>query len=78
MYVVCTHLLTKFSSIVQEDHESLGNAYSLTLILYYLNNSYIGFTLKMESVSKNIIFGLKMIVKSGLENFFLKSLHAGR
>ena len=25
--------------------------------------------LKMESVSKNIIFGLKMMVKSGLEKF---------
>ena len=28
------------------------------------------FTLKMESVSKNTIFGLKMMVKSGLENIF--------
>ena len=32
----------------------------------------------MESVSKNTIFGLKMMVKSGLEKFILKSLHAGR
>ena len=39
----------------------------------YLTDSYIGFTLKMESVSKNTIFGLKMMVKSGLE-----SLHAGK
>ena len=37
----------------------------------YLTDSYIGFTLKMESVSKNTIFGLKMMVKSGLENLFL-------
>ena len=44
----------------------------------YLTDSYIGFTLKMESVSKNTIFGLKMMVKSGLEKFILKSLHAGR
>ena len=44
----------------------------------YLTDSYIGFTLKMESVSKNTIFGLKMTVKSGLEKFILKSLHAGR
>ena len=29
--------------------------------------------LKMESVSKNTIFGQKMIVKSGLEQFILKS-----
>ena len=30
----------------------------------------------MESVSKNTIFGLKMILKSGLEKIFLKFLHA--
>ena len=28
----------------------------------YLTDSYIGFTLKMESVTKNTIFGLKMMV----------------
>ena len=44
----------------------------------YLTDSYIDFTLKMESVSKNTIFGLKMMVKSGLEKFILKSLDAGR
>ena len=44
----------------------------------YLTDSYIGFTLNMESVTKNTIFGLKMMVKSGLEKFILKSLHAGR
>ena len=44
----------------------------------YLTDSYIIFTFKMESVSKNTIFGLKMMVKSGLEKFILKSLHAGR
>ena len=33
----------------------------------YLTDSYIGFTLKIESVSKNTFFGLKMMVKSGLE-----------
>ena len=38
----------------------------------YLTESYIVFTLKMESVSKNTIFGLKMMVKSGLEKIFLK------
>jgi hypothetical protein len=33
----------------------------------------------MESVAKNdTIFGLKMMVKSGLEKTILKSLHAGR
>ena len=40
----------------------------------YLTESYIAFTLKMESVTKNTIFGLKMMVKSGLEKFSLKSL----
>ena len=39
----------------------------------YLTDSYIGFTLKMESVTKNTIFGLKMMVKSGLEKFILYS-----
>ena len=43
----------------------------------YLTDSYIIFTIKMESVSKNTIFGLKMIVKSGLEKIFLKFIHAG-
>ena len=41
-----------------------------------LTDSYIVFTLKMESVSKNTIFGLKMMVKTGLEKIFLKFLHA--
>ena len=36
----------------------------------YLTESYIAFTLKMESVTKNTIFGLKMMVKSGLEKLF--------
>ena len=41
----------------------------------YLTDAYIHFTL---IVSKNTIFGLKMMVKSGLEKFILKSLHVGR
>ena len=36
----------------------------------YLTDSYIGFALKMEYVSKNTIFGLKMMVKSGLKILF--------
>ena len=40
------------------------------------SDSYIRFTLKMESVTKNTIFGLKMMVKSSLEKIFLKFLHA--
>ena len=46
----------------------------LTFKTSYLTDSYIVFTLKMESVSKNTIFGQKMMVKSGLEQFILKSL----
>ena len=42
-----------------------------------MTDSYIDFTLKMKSVSKNTIFGLKMMEKSGLEKIFLKFLHAG-
>ena len=37
----------------------------------YLTDSYISFTHKIESVSKNTIFGLKIMVKSGLENGIL-------
>ena len=44
----------------------------LSLNTSYLTDSYMVFTLKMESVSKNTIFGL-----SGLERIFLKFLHAG-
>ena len=58
------------------------HTYSFCSLFYlntsYMTDSYIGFTLKMESVTKNIIFGLKMMVKSGLEKFILKSVHAGR
>ena len=38
----------------------------------YLTNSYIVFTLKMESVSKKTFFDLKMMVISGLEFFVFK------
>ena len=43
----------------------------------YLTDLHIVFTLKMESVYKNTIVGLKMKVKSGLEKIFLKFLHVG-
>ena len=49
---------------------------ALTRLTWLIHTSV--FTLKMESVSKNTIFGLKVMVKSGLEKFILKSLHAGR
>ena len=43
---------------------------------YLLTDSQIAFSLKIQSVSKNTIFCLKMIVKSGLEKMFLKFLYA--
>ena len=42
----------------------------------YMRNPDIVYILKMEYVSKINIFGLKMMVKSGLEKIFLKFLHA--
>ena len=50
----------------------------LTFNTSYLTDSYIGSTLKMESVPKNTIFGLKMMEKSGLGKIISKSLHAER
>ena len=38
----------------------------------------IVFTLKMESVTQNIIFGLKILLKSGLELFIFKILLCGK
>ena len=49
----------------------------LRLNTSYLIDSYIVFTLKMESQPKNIIFSLKMMMKSDLEKNILKFLHAG-
>ena len=43
----------------------------------YLTGSYIVFTLKMESVPEITMFGLQMMIKSGLEKIFLKLLNAG-
>ena len=42
----------------------------------YMRNPDMVYVLKMEYVSKINIFGLKMMVKSGLEKIFLKFLHA--
>ena len=42
-----------------------------------MRNHDMVYVLKMEYVSKINIFGLKMMVKSGLEKIFLKFLHAG-
>ena len=51
--------------------EMLGILVTALINTSYLTDSYIGFTLKMESVTKNTIF------LSVLEKFILKSLHAG-
>ena len=51
-------------------------ARSIKFSTFHLTDSYIIFTLKMESISKNTIVGLKMTVKSGLEKIFLKFLHS--
>ena len=62
----------KRSAIDNDNHQTVQGARERFLFLNtsYLTDSYIIFTLKMESVSKNTIFDLKMIVKSGLEIFF--------
>ena len=39
----------------------------------YLTDSYIVFSLNMESVPKVTIFGLEMMVKSGLGKYFWNS-----
>ena len=68
-----------FLKLISDTAIAIAIWFVIKLILNtsYLTDSYIIFTLKMESVSKNTIFGLKMMVKSGLEKIFLKFLHAG-
>ena len=52
-------------------------AYSVVSInKQYMRNPDTVYVLKMEHVSKINIFGLNMMVKSGLEEIFLKFLHA--
>ena len=60
------------------DHHSLA---CRPVVRKQLNTQYMGnpdmpYVLKMEYVSKVNKFGLKMMVKSGLEIIFLKFLHA--
>ena len=52
------------------------NAFTKGINTQYGCHTTIVFTLKMQSVSEITIFGRKMMVKSGLEQIFLKSLHA--
>ena len=57
--------------------EYLSKSPKIGINTSYLTDSYIGFTLKMESVSKNTTFALKMMVKSSLEKMISKFFHAG-
>ena len=55
----------------------------LKIFLHWFNTQYMRnhdmvYVLKMEYVSKINIFGLKMMVKIGLEKIILKFLHAQR
>jgi hypothetical protein len=60
--------------IMEKDLSSSNNG-GWHINTFYLTDSYIMFTLKMESEPKIKIFGLKRTVKSGLEKIFLKFLH---
>ena len=64
--------MEKFNRDKKKVDEDIGKLNTL-----YGCYSTLAFTLKMEFVSKITIFGLKMVVKSGLEKIFLKFLHAG-
>ena len=54
----------------------IKKAFDLSFNTPYMSYSSIVYPVKMEYGSKNNIFGLKMMVKSGLEKIFLKFLHA--
>jgi hypothetical protein len=57
----------------------VGAVHKLLRLLFYtqyMKNPDMVYVLKMEYVSKINIFGLKMMMKSGLEKIFLKFLHA--
>ena len=44
----------------------------------FFTESTLGFTLKMESVTNNTVFGPKMMVKSGLEKFYFEIPPCGK
>ena len=50
--------------------------YFIILNTQYMTNSTLVFPVKMEYVTKINIFGLKMMMKSGLEKIILKFFHA--
>ena len=74
--VVLIHWLLRLylKSLPQKFLESEMHKFTNVFNTSYLIDSYIVFTLKIESVYKTTIFGLKM-VKSGLEKIFLKFIH---
>jgi len=51
-------------------------ACTLHINTQYMTNSTLVSPVKMEYVTKNNVFGPKMMMKSGLEKFILKFLHA--
>ena len=69
-------LIKFFSSYRYVWFTIFGTDMSPILNTQYMRNPDMVYVLKMEYVSKINIFGLKMMVKSGLEKIFLKFLHA--
>ena len=55
---------------------SLDKFVQIGFNIQYMTNSTLVCPVKIEYVTKNNIFGLKMMVKSGLGKIFLKFLHA--
>ena len=64
------YVLTCVNKYTNKQKTQLGRKWKNRRLI---NMAYV---LKMEYVSKINIFGLKMMVKSGLEKIFLKFLHA--
>jgi hypothetical protein len=58
------------------DHKTKATDYQQNLNTQNMRNSNLVYVPKMEYVHKVNIFGLKMMVKSGLEKIILKFLHA--
>ena len=62
-------------------HKGMGYfffIFSCLIFMVSFINKYMSFYPQNRICSQNIILGLKMMVKIGLENFTVKFLHAGR
>ena len=55
---------------------SLDKFVQIGFNIQYMTNSTLVCPVKIEYVTKNNIFGLKIMMKSGLEKIILKFLHA--